>query len=608
MNSKSISDRSRWNGRFSITITLTTAIALLVLISTGGVLGVGVWLAQKNTFELLSNNANQSLSNTTNQIKQHLLPAELTAKFIAERITNQKIDPLNRELFSQFLLGALAAAPQVESVQYIDSNLMSLAASRDRYGIVLLEEFDYSDDNQVRERWESMSDDMQWTAPIWREAWKKTFLNIAYPVKQNSELVGVVVAVVSVREFSSFVRTVDATDEGTRFVLYGRAHVLAHRMLSQGFPGRSAKQPLPELVNFPDRVLSSIWKEKDRYELSLKLDQDTIGHALVIENQEYVFLFRRLHGLGPKPLLVGIYFRIADVGTEIRRMVIALFFGIGALIFSFIVAVIIGRRIARPIVRFSTAASRVGKLDIASIEDLPGSVFRELNNQSNSFNAMLRALRWFELYVPKKIVDRLIKQGEISDTISKEQTVTIMFTDIVGFSSISEGMTAPEVAAFVNRHFEIVTSCIEAEEGTVDKFIGDSVMAFWGAPDSQSDSEARACRAALAIRTNLQEENTRLRSEGKRPIGIRIGIHTGIATVGNIGTPDRINYTVIGDTVNIGQRVEQIGKSLGPAESEITILISGDTASGLGSEFELINLGSHTVKGRSGVIEIFSLS
>lgn len=608
MNVNTKTDSSQWNGRFSITLTLTTAIASLVLISTGSVLGVGIWLAQKNTFALLSDNANQSLSNTINRVEQHLLPARLQAEFIAKRVINGKVDPLDREKFGQLLVGALAAAPQVASIQYIDSSFQAQAASRDRSGFVLLENFDYSGDEQVRQRWEAMTDSPQWTAPLWRETWKKTFLNIGYPVKRNSEFVGVVVAVVSVREFSSFVRTVDATDQGTRFVLYGREHVLAHHILSQGYPGRSAEQPLPELTSFSDRILASIWNQQDRYELSIKLTQDTIGHALEIDNQEYVYLFRRLHGFGPKPLLIGAYFLVSDVGTEIRRMAIALVIGLGALLFAFVVAVILGRRIARPLVRFSTAASRVGKLDISNIDDLPGSVFRELNNQSISFNTMLRALRWFELYVPRKVVDRLIKRGELADTISKEQTITVMFTDMVGFSSISEGMTAPEVAAFVNQHFEIITKCIEAEEGTVDKFIGDSVMAFWGAPDLQPDADIRACRAALAIGEKIRSENNRLRSEGKPSIGIRIGIHTGTATVGNIGAPDRINYTVIGDTVNIGQRMEQLGKSLHSADSETTILVSGDTAKNLGSEFKLKNLGSHSIKGRTGSIEVFGLS
>ena len=102
--------------------------------------------------------------------------------------------------------------------------------------------------------------------------------------------------------------------------------------------------------------------------------------------------------------------------------------------------------------------------------------------------------------MPKKIVEQLIRHGDLQDTIFDSREVAVMFTDVAGFSTISEGMSATEVAAFVNHHFSLVVSCIEAEQGTVDKFMGDAVMAFWDAPTNQRDGNAeRACRAAVAI-------------------------------------------------------------------------------------------------------------
>ena len=288
-------------------------------------------------------------------------------------------------------------------------------------------------------------------------------------------------------------------------------------------------------------------------------------------------------------------------------MVMALIVGVVALVISLIAAVIVGRRIARPIVRFSTAAGRIRDLDISPMEELPPSIFRELNEQSNSFNAMLRALRWFELYVPRKIVESLIKRGSTEESISDAREIPVMFTDIAGFSSASEGMPAAEVAAFVNFHFSIIVDCIEAEGGTVDKFIGDAVMAFWGAPEEQPDAPERACRAALAIAERMREENHRKEARGEAPTHLRIGIHSGSATVGNIGAPGRLNYTIIGDTVNIGQRLEQLGKELHPEGTDVSILISGDTAGQLSTAFAPVSAGRRRVKGRIGEIEVFDL-
>ncbi len=599
----------RWNGRVSITVTLATAIGLLVLVSVGTVLGVGVWLAQKNTIALLSANAEQSVTAAVNRIKQHLRPAEYQARFISARIARGEIDPGDRKQFGRMLVGALAAAPQIEAVMFIDKNLRSFAAGRDREtGKVEVNEFDYSRDPIIRKAMAEVVQGSVWGPPIWRKRFKKTYLNLAYPVVHKGQTIGAIVAVVSVQQLSSFVSESRLHATGRVFILYGRDRVLAHWLMGSGYPGRTAKNPLPALNGFGDPVLGSIWQTKNRYKLNLKLPGGTRGHVLDIYDNQYVFVYQKMTGFGPRPLFVGAYFQVADVGQEVRRMFLSLIAGIVALVLSLVAAIFLGHRIARPIVRFSASASRIRDLDIAQIEDLPGSVFRELNDQSAAFNAMLRALRWFELYVPKKIVASLIRRGSAGEAISDARDITVMFTDIVGFSAASEGMEAAEVAAFLNQHFALIAGCIEAEDGTVDKFIGDAVMAFWGAPDEQADSAERACRAALAIARAIRQDNKRRQAKGEPPVRIRIGIHSGTATVGNIGAPDRLNYTIIGDAVNIGERLEQLGKEVYPAGTDVAILISGDTRRGLGKGFKTIDAGRRKLKGRAGETEVFKLA
>lgn len=611
MSSKSEAERAppseRWNGRFSITITLATAISLLVLVSVGSVLGVGVWLAGKNTLALMGQNANQGIANAVGRLEQHLRPAEDQARFIARRIERGDIDPDDRAALGRLLTGALASARQIAAVSFVDTNLVALTAAHRDGANFELSETDLSRDPQIGKHRSKLAEDPQWVAPLWREEHGKTFFNLVHPVRRGGRPIGAVVSFVTVRELSAFVRRVGKTDPGTRFILYGRDRVLAHPLMARGYPGLSVANPLPSLTGFRDTVLAAMWQPEDSFDLLIELAQGTNGHGIRIGGEDYVFMYRRLHGYGPKPLIVGAYFHVDDIASEMRRMIVSIVVGIGALLLALVAAVFLGRRIARPIVRFSAAAGQVRDLNIRDIGDLPGSVFRELDQQARSFNAMLRALRWFELYIPRKVVERLVKRGEIDDSISSAREISVMFTDIAGFSSVSETLSAPEVAAVVNRHFEIVTGCIEAEDGTVDKFIGDSVMAFWGAPDAQPDAAERACRAALAIADGIRAENERRRSAGQAPLGIRIGIHTGIATVGNIGSPGRINYTIIGDTVNVGARLEQLGKTLFPEGSETAILISGTTAAGLGPDFDPKPAGKHRVKGRAGEVEVFRL-
>ena len=597
----------RWNGRFSITITLATAISLLVLVSVGSVLGVGVWLAGKNTLALMGQNANQGIANAVDRLEQHLRPAEDQARFIARRIEKGEIDPEDRAAFGRLLTGALAGVRQIEAVSFFDRRLVALTAARRDGDDIEVHEADLSRDPQIRRHRPMLADDPQWAAPIWRDEHGKTFFNLVHPVRRDGRPIGAVVAIVSIRELSAFVRRTGRADPGTGFILYGRDRVLAHPTMARGYPGLSVANPLPRLSGFRDPVLAAMWDAEERFDLLIELAQGTNGHGVRVGGEDHIFMYRRLHGYGPKPLMVGGYFRVADIATEMRRMIVSIVVGVSALLLAILAAVLLGRRIARPIVRFSAAAGQVRNLNIGEVGDLPGSVFRELDQQAKSFNAMLRALRWFELYIPRKIVERLVKRGEMGDTISSAREITVMFTDIAGFSSVSEDLSAPEVAAVVNRHFEIVAGCIEAEDGTVDKFIGDSVMAFWGAPDAQPDAAERACRAALAIAGGIRAENVRRRSAGEAPLGIRIGIHSGSATVGNIGSPGRINYTIIGDAVNVGQRLEQLGKTLYPEGSETAILISGETAAGLGPDFAPKPAGRHRVKGRAGEVDVLTL-
>jgi class 3 adenylate cyclase len=132
-------------------------------------------------------------------------------------------------------------------------------------------------------------------------------------------------------------------------------------------------------------------------------------------------------------------------------------------------------------------------------------------------------------------------------------------------------------------------------------------MAFWGAPTLQPDHAQRACRAALAIAEILRVDNERRSEKGLRPVRVRIGIHSGIAVVGNVGAPGRINYTLIGDDVNIAQRLEQLAKDFDPGNGETVVLLSAETAKDLGEGFLLETVGSHLLRGQSEPIEAFRL-
>lgn len=166
----------------------------------------------------------------------------------------------------------------------------------------------------------------------------------------------------------------------------------------------------------------------------------------------------------------------------------------------------------------------------------------------------------FSQYVQKEFVDRIADDPEQLKLGGQQKELTVMFTDMANFTSISEKLTPEELSRFLNDYLTDMTHIVFHHGGTLDKFIGDAVMAFWGAPIDQPDHALRACRCALDMQQRLKEHSEAWEQEGYPPVSIRIGINTGPMVVGNMGSKDRFNYTVLGDAVNLGARLEPLNK------------------------------------------------
>lgn len=216
----------------------------------------------------------------------------------------------------------------------------------------------------------------------------------------------------------------------------------------------------------------------------------------------------------------------------------------------------------------------------------------------------LGAARWLGIYMPRPVTQHLLRGEEF---VSLRREVTILLTDIAGYTTLAERTSPEAVTDYLNRHFTLLNACIEAEGGVAAQFIGDSMMAFWGAPDPQPDHAARACRAGLAIHAALEADNVARIARGEPPVRLRIGINTGEANVGNVGAPGRIAYGLVGDTVNTTQRIEQLAKLVCPDFATTAILVSSRTRDQAGREFTFADAGSHAVRGRQTEVQVFRL-
>lgn len=450
-----------------------------------------------------------------------------------------------------------------------------------------------------------------WGDLLWYGDQRQPGINIRVPIRRpDGTFVGGLIATVAMGELSRLVVRHEFDGEGRTFILVGRDHVLAHRNLTD--PGQVALtegKPLPAIAEVGDPVLAAIWTPPVQSRVFANA-LGNLGHVVRVDGRNWVFVYREVAGYGPEPWLVGQYFPFEEATRDVERLREGIWAGAGALLLAMLLAALLGLRMARAIGRLGVAAEALERFEFEG-EPARRSRLREIDDAAEALEKARATLKWFGLYVPRRLVARLMEEGEES-LLSKRRTVTVMFTDIVGFTPQAEDMDEGGTADLLNQHFALLGAVIEREHGVIDKYIGDSVMAVWGGIRKMPDHADAACRAALSLAHVLREDNASRHAHGLEPIRVRIGLHSGKVVIGNIGAPERMNYTVVGDTVNVAQRLEQLGKDhMGDGEETI-VLISGDTLASLQDRTALgvepVFVGEQTVRGRSEPEKIYRLA
>ncbi len=591
-----------------LSVTLATSIGVLTMIAVGTVLLISWQAGRQNTLDLLNEKSISIVETIETGIHNHLDPAAAQLAFLGRRITSGDLHPSDEELFTNTMLGALAAAPQINALLYYDRDLQELTAFQEPSGAAGIQRTDLSGSEAVRRAAAQIRQmgTAFWGDVVYRPDAGATYVNLRQPVRVDDEYLGFLVAAVSMPELSDLVTQVGDAFDSTAFVLLGESQVLAHPNLMSRHPDLAEDNPAVAIDRVGDMVLQNMTFGTHARGFEEAAAKGVQVEVIRVGGADHVTFTRRIDRYGVQPWIVGAHVPLSLVNTELQRLVRAGVAGLLVLLLSLGAAILLGRHIARPIRRLAGNASQISRLELATVPDLPGSWIRELNEQAHSFNAMLQGLRWFETYVPKKLVQRLI-QSQSGAPTSTERELTVMFTDIVGYTPLSEQMTPYQTEAFLNEHFALLAACVEDQGGTIDKFIGDALMAFWGAPDAQPDHATRACRTAQAITTAIEGDNERRRQHGLPAIRLRIGIHTDRVVVGNIGAPGRMNYTIVGDGVNTGQRLEALGEELDDG-SDVIVLVSAAVAHAADQrQIRFHQVGHFQLKGKDAPLEIFRL-
>ena len=593
--------------RLGLMPTLLLSMGLLVLVSVSSILALN-WITGRSVVdELATRLIARGLAIQEMALRRHLDAGVVQATFIATAMSDSRY-AFDDPALGDFLIGTMAAAPQVGGLLLADSSGKALRAVRGKTNTeVRLDRLDIARDRQLAE----ISDEIRtrkqpyWGPPLYREPTHTTSLNYRVPIWKGDLYTGFVAIAVSTDALSKLSAEVSDPPRSVAFMLYGQNRVLAHPLALDGNRKQSEEAPLPMLRAFGDEVIADFASLPPLDVVGISPPTGTVARQHTVDGERYFIFAREIFGYGDTPITIGAYVLARAVDAPLRLFYWASIVASAMLGISLIATAIMAGAIARPIRRAARSAAAIGTLDFDAVAPLARSRIREINGLAQSFNAMLDGLRAFGRYVPRTLVTRLVKEGRIGAG-TEERTLAIVFTDIVGFTAACESMTAAEVAEFINHHLTLISACVEQEGGTIDKFIGDAVMAFWGAPGRVDNPAASACRAAVAVQQAIAADNERRIANGLAPVRLRIGVHMGTVIVGDIGAPNRINYTIVGDAVNATQRLESLGKVVDPDAESIT-LISREIFEMLPDGFHCISQGTHQVKGKLEGLEVYQL-
>ncbi len=327
--------------------------------------------------------------------------------------------------------------------------------------------------------------------------------------------------------------------------------------------------------------------------------------GLNIEEKARLWVDGERYAVGLTPLWfqgwqLAIIIPEAEFLDEIDRTILRVVLGLAFFLFTagVIVAVFARRFIADPVGRIADDLRLVEHFELEEIPHRP-SIIAEIDRLSAAIRGMAAGLADFGKFIPLELVRSLVTGGHRAEPGGERRELTVLFADLAGFTSLSERL-GDKVVPIVSSYLELASGAVEEEGGTVDKFIGDAVMAFWGAPLRIDDQALRACRAALAIAAGM--DAAAARGEPLGELRVRVGLHTGPAIVGNVGSARRLNYTALGDTVNLASRLESVNKIYGTK-----ILLSAETRKQTEGAILTREIDAVTVYGRKEPVRIYEI-
>ncbi|MBU0456389.1 MAG: adenylate/guanylate cyclase domain-containing protein [Gammaproteobacteria bacterium] len=416
-------------------------------------------------------------------------------------------------------------------------------------------------------------------------------ITVSIPIYAGQGKLTYVIAIdIAVQNIGAFMSEVKPTANTVMFIMDSAGKLLLPSELEQ-------KKCPNQLCSL--NLLQMPWIQQS---FSLYDKKGSAIFSTYFQHKRYLSSYLRIGHLLGDYCIVGIVLPLHDIAGPLEiNVILSILIAFIILVISLIIVRIVAGRIANPIVLLAEEAASIAELDL---EDKPlfESKITEVIRIRDAFELMKKGLRSFLMYVPALLVRNLIKSGHVAEVGGQSKTVTLFFSDIKSFTTLSESMAPTQLMEFLSEYFGAMSQVIQESRGTIDKYIGDGIMAFWGAPLEDEFHAIHACQAALRCYEALDRLNENWKQKGEPTLQMRIGINTSEAVIGNIGAEDRLSYTALGDGVNLASRLESLSKVYGTS-----ILINESTYRIVKDQFPIRLVDSVIVRGKSKGGKVYEL-
>ncbi len=607
----------------TLQITILTAFASLLIIT---VLIVSAYTYRQNTGAILAL-SEQLITQTTDTViertTKHLSPAALVAQTSATIPNIQTANLTTNKELEAYGIEILQLYPQLSGFFIGNEEGDFLFTKRfpdggigtqiiERNGITNTRTWTYRDvdgkvtdvevtgnveyDPRLRPWYEGAktNKDLFWTDIYIFFTDQKPGITAAFPILDESgETVAVIGIDVALEELSRFLENQQVGENGFAFIVNNKGELVAHPDGNLAMQDGDTFRPML-VAEMNDLPLMTAYTEFER-----------VGNGRFIvesEGQRYIGTFTPFPVEFSEDWQIGIVVPETDfIGSIQRTNQISFIISLVILLLSITIAVVVARSISRPIELLTAETKRIKNFEFDHDIEIHSSI-REVAELSNAIISMKAGLNTFRKYVPADLVRQLIETGEGAKLGGQKRELSVMFTDIAGFTSITEGAIAEELMDQLSNYLGEVATIVANNRGAVDKFTGDGLLAYWGAPLDNPNHALDACRAALACRDRIAVLNEQWREEGRYVFPTRMSVTTGESLIGNMGSPQRMNYTLLGDSINLGSRLEAANDIYGTK-----IIVNHETFAQTRDYFHYRPLDFVRVRGKSQNIYIFEL-